>query len=596
MSLEVNENNQSNDESNLRRPSKVFTRTIAGVLTTVALYYYGMGLNTNSDNASSNDANIIQDYDQDYLNTEVEIPPFYKEQIAQICGKLSSQKITIADLLRIDKFTGSLTAEASLDFLNYCENIEQLSLYVESLSTSNIKSLKGFKFLKEISLVATIDYIPKEERFVIPTVNSIDFAFLRNCPNLESLTISGMGIEPGVVEGLTTLKTLSIDTDENYDIDFSKLTFLDELEFFLEKPYTLAKDFTLEEYKTLIDNDVNVVFAEEEYLEMFLKINKKLATIVDSLNLTPESTDQEKLDAILIYTLDNLKYDPDISKMIKNNENLAGKSSQFYQEGVLYGALEMDTVICGNYAALVDALASRVGLKSYYAKSTNHAWNIAEVEGKLYYVDSTMLDISDFRIVGESEWRGEMVPAWAFYPAAEAIAEGNTEYLEWYMEDPMKYGEADESITHDAVNIPTYINIRLRPVKEDEKNNIDLESCKTDTDTTISSRKIKLDGKNFEVTIGDRTWIINAGATIGIMTALGGAIALSIDDKRREKNSVEQSNYVEEKFVIAEEDCESIINVDDSLQTSSYDLQGEVKSILDDTTSNASSNKVYRKH
>ena len=527
MSLEVTENDQRLDTTEIKRPSKTFTRTIAGLLTTVALYSGSiLGSHLVNSDESSNNATISQDYNKEYLDTVVEIPEFYRQQMMGICNKFPFQEITIRDLLKIDKFVGSVNDEATLDFLNYCENIESLSLFIETLDTSQLKNLNKLKSIKEVNIIAVLDHIPKEKRTVIPTVNSSDFKFLSNCPALETLTINGMAVEPGIVEKLTSLKSLSISTDGNYDIDFTKLTFLDELDFSNEEPYTLAQDFTLEEYKVLIDNDVNVIFSSEEDLKKFIDINKKLDTIVTQLGITEQSTDYEKLDAILIYTLDNLKYDPLISDMLENNENLEGRSREFYQDGTLYGALEKDTVICGNYAALVNALSSRVNLFTYWVKSTNHAWNLVEVEGNLYYVDSTMMDVTDFRIVGESEWRGEKTHAWAFYPAAEAIAEKNTEYLEWYMEDPTKYGENDESITHDAVNIPTYIKIKpIEKIKIDDN----------DSDEITSPKQFDLTDTKFEISVKDRTWTVNAGIAIGIMTSLGGAILLGSHDKINQK-------------------------------------------------------------
>lgn len=590
MNLEVNENDQGLNTNEFRRPSKTFTRTIAGVLTTVALYSGSiLGKHLVNTDESSNNATISQDYEKEYLDTVVEIPEFYREQMTSLCDKLPFQEITIRDLLKIDKFIGSVNDEATLEFLNYCENIESLSLFVETLDTSHLKKLSGLKNIKEVNITATLDHIPKEKRTIVPTVNSTDFRLLSNCPNLETLTINGMAIEPGVVEALTSLKILSIDTDGNYDIDFSKLTFLDELEFIYEEPYTLAQDFTLDEYRILIDNDVNVVFADDAYLETFLRINKKLDSIVTQLGITEENTDQEKLDAILIYTLDNLKYDPTIFEMIENNEELEGKASEFYQGGTLYGALEKDTVICGNYAALVQALASRVNLSTHWVKSTCHAWNIVEVEGELYYVDPTMMDVTDFRIVGESEWRGEKTHAWAFYPATEAIAEKNTEYLEWYMEDPTKFGEKDESITHDAVNIPTYI--KIKPIEK-------IENISSDSDEIASPKPINLTNTKFEVSIKDKTWTIAAGAAIGIMSSLGGAIALGNHDKRRAKKRVSKMNDIQERFLFDDLYTSNMISTNDGGLNYSYEVANysETERIFENSTTNILNTNGHIRH
>ena len=71
------------------------------------------------------------------------------------------------------------------------------------------------------------------------------------------------------------------------------------------------------------------------------------------------------MNKILIYVLENCIYDPDV----KNNTS--DDILSFYEGGKLYGALEKDTQICGNYSALVCALCKRVNLKANYIVDNN---------------------------------------------------------------------------------------------------------------------------------------------------------------------------------------------------------------------------------
>ena len=114
--------------------------------------------------------------------------------------------------------------------------------------------------------------------------------------------------------------------------------------------------------------------------------------IIRSFNLDESATDEEKINAVLIYCLENLEYDSEVASLLDSGRRDEVDYSAFYAEGSLYGALENDSQICGNYAALMKALLHRLGIDSYYLTSENHAWNLVEVDGEYYYYDATWLD------------------------------------------------------------------------------------------------------------------------------------------------------------------------------------------------------------
>ena len=324
---------------------------------------------------------------------------------------------------------------------------------------------------------------------------------------------------------MTQLKKLTLNIGDKCDLDFKKLTFLDDLNFGDSLPYDIAIRFSSEDYKTLVNNDVSIAANNPVIIDKVVEINDKLDGIVKGLGLNDDSTDEEKLNAILIYTLDNLTYDEDVSEALVNG-NADGLADEFYKEGYLYGALEMDSAICGNYSALVEALANRVKLNSHILNSNNHAWNLVSVEGNNYYVDATWLDgkVKDKEVVSDKyDEQGRLVSRTISYDsmsAQDVIKEGNGTELDWYMEDPTKIDDIDQKNSHVAVDVPTYIEIK--PINE-----------QSDSKEEASTGIVDITDNKYEVKSGDNNWIIAGGALVGILAAAGGAVGVGIHHKKK---------------------------------------------------------------
>lgn len=102
-------------------------------------------------------------------------------------------------------------------------------------------------------------------------------------------------------------------------------------------------------------------------------IDNQISDIVNEI-ITDDMNDQEKLNAITYYVMNNIKYKLSLSE--ESNEN------------ALQCALEGEGV-CASYAALTSAMCSKAGIESYYIGAGQHAWNLVQIQGKYYYVDPT---------------------------------------------------------------------------------------------------------------------------------------------------------------------------------------------------------------
>lgn len=528
--LEINQNDQNLDTNQMPATRNTFRRTIAGFLTLCTLYSGSIigPLNVNAKETESTSQS--QSYDNEDPKTIIEIPDSYKWEVSHACGKETSDDITIGDLRNINNEFMSIVIsdDSSLEWLNYIKGINYLYIIINTDDTSVLKDIKKLQGIKELYISTYNDL----------TFTNEDFKFVENSKNITTLTIDGFSIEPGFLEKLTHLNRLSLMCDENYEVNFKNLTFLKELDFSLDDPYDVAIDFTKDEYDYLRKSGVKITFNSQEELNTYLEINERLDEIVASLNLNENSSDQEKLDAILIHVLENLSYDEEVAEAIFANTEHKELSRSFYQGGALYGALEKDSAICGNYAAYVQALSERVDLPSYYLTSSNHAWNLITIDGEEYYVDATWLDGSYVYETTETTYIDEEtgkkyieinhIPI----PIEDVIATGNTETLEWYMADPENYPYSkDQAESHEVLNLPSFIKINPAMAKEETQEVQEIIPTLPNEETITEPIEIT-DEDKFEVTLGDKKWIIGGAAAIGIMVGLGGAIAINTKKKK----------------------------------------------------------------
>lgn len=516
MKLETNPNHKRADISKLDLLKRKLKASLIG--TTIALSLFSGSIETEAKNENE----IAQEQSiEDTKNTE--IPTYYSDTIGSYLGKDQLTKEDLKSIKEITDWPIMVRDNESLSWLNNCENLEKISFGLYNLEdTSMFQDVKELPNLKSINFNSLI-----ESEY---TISKEDFDFLTKSKNLETIDLACANVEEGFIESITNLKTLKVSSEmPNLKFDYKKLTFLENLEFTGEDPYNVATNLTMDEYNTLVGNGVNVTFDNEEIKNKFLEVNQELENIVKSLDVTKDSSDQEKLDAILIYTLDHLTYDEEVSEKLGTGENIDELTRSFYKGGNLYGALEKDSAICGNYAALVQALASRLDLNTEYLISHTHSWNLVEIEGQQYYVDATWLE-SQTETDPVTTKEGDMIiTRYNKINAEEKIKEGETDEIKWYMEDPTEIETLDSSGQHDALNISSTITIK--PIEE--VSNIVSEEQETKKDTT---------NKKFEISVGPKTFVIAGGALIGIALGLGGAVAISKNKNKNKHHRTKKEN------------------------------------------------------
>ena len=488
MELEVNKSHKKVDLKDIRKP---LIRIGAGALVSLCIF---SGMYNPKAKAEVEIPPAPVTIETEYIETtpqeanidyQVQVQDRYRFNILFQVGKTEEDEIYVSDLEQIEYLNLSVEDDSDISFLAYCKNLKDLP------KLQSLEALSIYNLFLDLSL------------------NKDNIVFLEKNPTIKYLELDGILLEPGIEESLNKLDTLRLDSNFNVDIDFSKLTGLKELDLIEIEPYTLAMHFNTEEYNALVASGVEINF-DEEYKQMFLSANEKLDEIISSLGVTKESTDREKLDAILLYTLDNLTYDKTVASLSQEELENTNLAIEFYKDGLLYGALEKDTAICGNYAALVEALSDRLGdpKDSFFMTSNTHAWNLMNIDGELYYVDSTWLD--DFAFI-----------------TTPKIAAGEGEKLSWYMENPSSSNITllDPSGAHiPNVNIPEYIKGKpnMYKIDYDESDVIYLASNQPVT-----------------VKVGEEERETSLGSIIGTMVAFG--LAVSVTNKNN-KNKKDEEN------------------------------------------------------
>lgn len=473
MKLEINTNHKKIDLKNIKNRNMVAAKIMSSIVAITFLSGF-----TNEASAkeivTDNKTQIEELIDENEIHSKMEeliddgvikVPQPLRSSIAKGKNTIITEEY-LESLTELNISTVSISDKEDLLWLNYCTNLETLKImvfddeileYVTELP--NLKRLAIFNCGKNSS-----------------TLDSTNSKLLFS-PSLEYLVINQFNVQKGLLESLKQLKILDISNNNdivlsNYDIDYSELTNLNTL--IVNNPYTLAIHMDSNEINDLINSNVNIVNPNmQNYSNTIIDIDNKIDEIVSSLEVTKDSSNEEKIDAIIMYVINKLTYDPNISEQIKDSNISNNDVKNFYNEGCLYGALELDTAICGNYAALISTLCDRLDLPEIAQMSTVHAWNLIFVDGEYYYVDATLIDGS---VINEND--------------LEEIKKSK-----WYLRNPLDVNDYN----HDASNLSDLISIE--PI-------------------TIGS-KLDISDNQYILTFNNKSYILKTGALVGILAGLG---------------------------------------------------------------------------
>ncbi len=108
-----------------------------------------------------------------------------------------------------------------------------------------------------------------------------------------------------------------------------------------------------------------------------IKNNLITSQIVNEI-IKPDMTEREKIQAVCKYVIDTVTYD--IYQSGDSNRHPLGC------------VLEDDKGVCISYAYLTNVLLEKANINTYLVTDDDHAWNMVNIDGKYYNIDTTSMD------------------------------------------------------------------------------------------------------------------------------------------------------------------------------------------------------------
>lgn len=376
----------------------------------------------------------------------------YNLIVSQVGEPLTKEKLSDITELTIEE----QLSNNNLSDLKYLPNLLSLTIHNNDLNLEDIQYNQNLYYLELNSCtIKNTQSLP----------NTTEGLILDNCTcndnrlitpyNCNTLILTGSSINNLTLKNPKSLEYLSIIGDTILDLNTIKdCTNLSELTLKLcsniSNPHILTqlpnlKTLKIDDYCPIwLNNEIlkHLPLSEEDKIIYSSEINT-LDTIASTLVANESLSEEDKIQRIVLYILEKLKYDMDIVEDPDNTIN----SVHDYNLEPIKNALNNEEVVCINYACLFKALANRLNLNNYQLFSTNHSWNIVYQDGEYKGYDLTNLDIGP--IVQMADTKELCIIADT--TTEELIEQGNSEYLYYYGFDKI------DDIDHQSLYTPTDI-------------------------------------------------------------------------------------------------------------------------------------------
>lgn len=181
----------------------------------------------------------------------------------------------------------------------------------------------------------------------------------------EPVSLSAEGLQQGL-------------TEENIDLIF-QCVLMDHPEYFYVTGYQYTK-YTRGDELVSVEFTGTYSVSYEEAVARKAVIEEKAAVIL--AGVSPEATEYEKVCHVYESIIQNTEYDLDAP----DNQNI-------------YSVLAGGASVCQGYAKTAQLLLNRLGVhctmvQGLVKDGEGHAWNMVQVEGQYYYMDTTWGDAS----------------------------------------------------------------------------------------------------------------------------------------------------------------------------------------------------------
>lgn len=331
--------------------------------------------------------NIAAEENHEFSNTELATIIANQKDTLESQNKLEIQgPLENTDLSELKYVKGLevlyiYNCEVDLDDLKY--NQDLLSVEFENCQIKHTESLPN-----TILYLACFKTECSDNAFVLPyflkglylTESTINNPTLKNKDSLEELNIYGQ-----MFIDLTTFS----DCQKLSDVSIKYCANIKNEQVLRTLPN--IKNIKLDDYapiwissETLSSLPMDDQSNKNNLLNESNQLDEILAEVIPDQNIS----DEEKITAITIYTIEKLEYDQDY-----DDDGIYN-----YNSFPISYALNSDKGICINYATLFQALLNRAGIDSYELFSNVHTWNMVKTDNGYKAVDPTDID-ENFTII-----------------------------------------------------------------------------------------------------------------------------------------------------------------------------------------------------
>ena len=242
-----------------------------------------------------------------------------------------------------------------LSFFDSSASVKRLLLI-----DSSVTSLNG---IQNLTTVCDLDLTGTFVTDISPVTSlenleylTLDGSFLKDISPLVDTNIKGLYIRypmhlknPEVIREITSLETLNL---------------VDAGVAFTQEMYDLAK-----EYETFTDYDA--------YFQLLKEAEELAAQII------PEgASDEEVIEIVTSFVVEHMEYDHEMAE---------GGGFALNKDTRLRYGLDGKGV-CDNYTALTTILLEYAGIEVYECSGINHIWNLVNLDGEYYWIDTTWMD------------------------------------------------------------------------------------------------------------------------------------------------------------------------------------------------------------
>ena len=459
-------------------------------------------------------------------------------------------KISYKDLGNVSEIALYLDGDTDCFYLNYMSNLKTLNI-TEKTSNSKMIGVSGSRLPEGVNI--SFDYLGD---YGSELFDYSKFPFLKDMKNMSSLTVGNITTYDLGSQYINDLDVdnlcLKINNCSNIsNLDFKNIKTLT----IIGEPYDITMFVSRQDIEKLEGSSIEVKIIDNDDNDIknkVIEISDRLDSIYNSLSINDNNQQMDKLDKILSYLLCSYEYDPTVMNMsdyeAKRHPDF---TYAFYEEGELYGAMEKDTQICGNYAAMTKALCNRAGLDCYFLASEDHAWNAIEIGDYYYFVDSTWLDLVNVRLeIHELTSGNQEKITYQNQKAEDVFPDGSIEdkaKFTWYLEDPTEHPDREG---HHILSVEPY-GLELVDVPDDVRNKelgiMVEESTPKETVPVTTEAKVEhtesISDKKYIVTLSSgKKYIVPGAVLLGIFSALGMGVLVHKKKELERKKRREELN------------------------------------------------------